>query len=119
MQTITDFYTNNDKVTDRDCLEILVETENITVSVWKDQNLFYLFDPYPRDGTGQVMGKDGWSAKLEAPKIDVDADAGAASTTKPAEPPTDEGGAGDGKTEAEKEEEKPKRPKSRQEYFPY
>ncbi|XP_045468526.1 uncharacterized protein LOC123676579 [Harmonia axyridis] len=112
-QTITDYYTANDKITDQNYLEILVETENITVSVWKDQNLFYIFDPYPRDANGQVIGKDAWSAKVEAPEVEA-GEGGAeepAKAPKAGEPATEEGG-GDLGEEEEKEEEKPKRPRS-------
>ncbi|XP_044763345.1 uncharacterized protein LOC123320203 [Coccinella septempunctata] len=110
VQTITDFYTANDKVNDQDCLELLVETENITVTVWKDQNLFYVFDPYPRDANGQVIGKDAWSAKVE--QGDVAAIEGTAEVKPPEEPPSDKAGAGDAGAEGTNEEEKPKRPRS-------
>jgi hypothetical protein len=42
----------------------IIESQYMTVSMWRDDNLFYLFDPRPRDERGQVYGKDDWSAKM-------------------------------------------------------
>ena len=43
----------------------IIESLYMTASMWRDDNLLYLFDPYPRDERGQVYGKDDWSAKVE------------------------------------------------------
>ncbi|XP_968612.4 uncharacterized protein LOC657031 [Tribolium castaneum] len=45
----------------------VLESPLLTVSMWRDDNTFYLFDPQPRDERGQVFGKDEWSAKIEEP----------------------------------------------------
>ncbi|KAK9886347.1 hypothetical protein WA026_015864 [Henosepilachna vigintioctopunctata] len=111
---IGNFYTTTEKTSDDDNFELLVETENITVSVWKDDNLFYVFDPYPRDANGQVIGKDAWSAKLEFVEPEAATEgqtATPAAAKKPESPSTTPGGGGD-VGEIPIEEEKPKRPRS-------
>lgn len=42
----------------------ILESPLLTVAIWRDGNLFYLFDPKPRDERGQVYGKDSWSIKI-------------------------------------------------------
>ncbi|EFA04883.1 hypothetical protein TcasGA2_TC014944 [Tribolium castaneum] len=42
----------------------ILESPMMTVSLWRDENLIYLFDSKPRDERGQIYGKDEWSAKV-------------------------------------------------------
>lgn len=51
-------------VPDEDHREILIESSLINVVIWKDSNIFFVFDPKPRDETGHVYGADEWSEKI-------------------------------------------------------
>lgn len=48
-----------------DLFQSIIESQYLTVVLWRDDNLYYLFDPQPRDERGQVYGKDDWSAKFD------------------------------------------------------
>lgn len=52
---------------------LLLESEPMTLVIWKHSGIFYLFDSKPRDDTGQAFGKDQWSAKVikEEPDLQI------------------------------------------------
>lgn len=47
---------------DGDKKQRLLESDALTVVMWKEDGMYYVFDPKPRDPSGQVYGKDEWSA---------------------------------------------------------
>ncbi|XP_044260521.1 uncharacterized protein LOC123008654 [Tribolium madens] len=47
-----------------EAFQSILESPMMTVSIWRDDNLIYLFDSKPRDERGQIYGKDEWSAKI-------------------------------------------------------
>lgn len=49
---------------------LLLESNTLTLVLWKDDQLYYLFDPKSRDSRGEIFGKDLWSVKPPEPKID-------------------------------------------------
>ncbi|KAF5281689.1 hypothetical protein FQA39_LY17710 [Lamprigera yunnana] len=44
--------------------ELFITNNFYNVMTWFDGNVYYLFDPKPRDETGQIIGKEEWSAKI-------------------------------------------------------
>ncbi|KAK5638441.1 hypothetical protein RI129_012736 [Pyrocoelia pectoralis] len=58
---LRDFHigTNNED----DEFELFITSDFYNVMTWFDGNVYYLFDPKPRDECGQIFGKDEWSAK--------------------------------------------------------
>ncbi|KAB0791417.1 hypothetical protein PPYR_03217 [Photinus pyralis] len=53
---------------DNDEFELLITSNLYNVATWFDGNVYYLFDPKPRDQFGQVFGKEEWSAKVDVPE---------------------------------------------------
>lgn len=45
--------------------ELFITSNFYNVMTWFDGDVYYLFDPKPRDECGQVYGKEEWSAKIE------------------------------------------------------
>lgn len=41
--------------------EALIDSNPLTVAVWRDDKLYYCFDPKPRDTEGLVIGAEEWS----------------------------------------------------------
>lgn len=56
------------EVNDSDKKEILLESESLTVVMWKEDGLYYVFDPKSRDPSGYVYGMEEWSS-YSAPEI--------------------------------------------------
>lgn len=57
---IQNFYGVPD-VEETDQRELLIESNPLTVALWRDNGLYYYFDPKPRDERGHVYGKDEWT----------------------------------------------------------
>lgn len=57
---------------DTDKKQMLLESESLTVVMWKEDGLFYVFDPKARDPAGHTYGKDEWSV-LPAPEVESSA----------------------------------------------
>ncbi|CAH1118614.1 unnamed protein product [Phaedon cochleariae] len=49
--------------------EAILESKPLSVALWRDDKVFYLFDPKPRDKEGNVIGMEDWS-ELRLPKPD-------------------------------------------------
>ncbi|XP_028139261.2 uncharacterized protein LOC114333567 isoform X2 [Diabrotica virgifera virgifera] len=47
--------------------ELMLITKNYSVIIWRDEHIYYLFDPKPRDKEGYVIGYEDWS-ELRLPK---------------------------------------------------
>lgn len=48
--------------------ELLLETKVLTVAIWRDENLYYVFDSKPRDKNGRAVNIEQW---LEPSEFDV------------------------------------------------
>lgn len=44
--------------------QALIKSEALTVGVWREDGVFYLFDPKGRDHMGMAIGRELWSAKI-------------------------------------------------------
>ncbi|GJQ78158.1 hypothetical protein Trydic_g2490 [Trypoxylus dichotomus] len=82
-------------VDDGDKKQMLLEAEDLSVVMWKEDGLYYVFDPKPRDPSGQVYG-----SKIGDSDVHKEGDY------------EDEGleGTGDGPSSMRSEEMSPKRP---------
>lgn len=47
--------------------EFILESQPLSVAIWKDDKSFFVFDPRPRDLNGQVIGKGDWSEYIPTP----------------------------------------------------
>lgn len=51
-------------VDDDDHRECIIESTLNNLIIWKDNDLYFIFDPKPRDDMGNIYGWDEWSAKI-------------------------------------------------------
>lgn len=48
--------------------EIILESSLLTVAMWRDDYLYYMFDSKPRGDEGQVLGKEDWTEYIPTPE---------------------------------------------------
>ncbi|KAG5865092.1 hypothetical protein JTB14_025599, partial [Gonioctena quinquepunctata] len=58
--TLKSFF-ETDKTDDSPNENIIVQSKPLSTAVWKDDKVFYVFDPKPRDKKGNVIGMEDWS----------------------------------------------------------
>lgn len=51
--------------------ELLLETKPLSLAIWRDENLFYIFDSKPRDKNGRAVNIEQWLELSEFDKLKV------------------------------------------------
>lgn len=51
-----------------DIKQAIIKTDYYTAAVWRQDGVFYLYDPKGRDKKGMTIGREHWSAKVYPPE---------------------------------------------------
>lgn len=51
-----------------DVKQAIIKTDTYTIAVWRQDGVFYLFDPKGRDAQGMTLGRENWSSKIYPPE---------------------------------------------------
>lgn len=66
MKSLNEILKNSEQTSENlSCKEFLLESKPLSVAIWKDENLFYLFDSKPRDKNGHAVNIEQWLTPSE------------------------------------------------------